>query len=154
MTKKVSKISAKEPNKKEKKLKVIICVLVCLLIGALTAGCFLMRGSIVSREEKRRLEAFESLAYSYIDNGDFLGNNKSHTRAEATGIGISEDGDLYLSFRIFYYDNSHDEYVANEYQDGKLYFQCDKEYRKPVTNKDSAHCAFAYSYEDKKTIEK
>ncbi len=146
--KKVSKVS----NNKEKKLKKVIYVLVCLLVITLTAGCFLMRTSVVSHEEMRRLEAFESLAYDYIYRSNFSGDE--NTTTEITGIGLSEDDDLYFDFRIYYYDKEfYGGVVAKEYQDGRLHFQCNKEYLEPVSKPNTAHCANAMNYEEKVKIE-
>ena len=137
---------------KEKKLKITISVLVALLVLVLGYCCFSMKGLLISREERRRLEAFESLAFAYIDSNPM--SSEENTSVEITDIGLSEDDDLYLDFVIYYYDdNSYGGFLATEYQNGRLHFQCNKEYSRPVTAKGSGHCAFAYSYGEKTVID-
>ncbi len=113
-------------------------------IGIIIGGCFKPK---ISHLEQRELEAFETLFYSYVSEVPFLEDN-TNTTASITNIGLSEDDDLYADIVINYYNNNHQIIAA---QKGKMFFQCDHENKKVITESVSG-CGMAYSWEEKETV--
>lgn len=136
-------------NKQEQQTICYLCKIVFALaivlgigfIGIIIGGCF--KKPAITDLEKRELEAFESIFQKEIDQEFY---KERFQTASLTNIGLSEDDDLYGDFTIYYYGENHE---ITETQNGKIFLQCDHEYRKPVTGDDPKSCAFAYSYEDK-----
>ena len=128
--------------------KIILALAIILGASLIAFAIYCAKKPSISHLEQRELEAFESLAYAYIDSDD-LTDGSQNTTQKITNIGLSDDDDLYFDFTIFYYDDNHN---AVAKKDGKAFLQCDHEYRKPVTSDNNKHCGFAFSYGEKETI--
>lgn len=138
-----AKVSKQEQQTIAYLSKMILTLAIVLgvgFLGVILCGCFKPK---VSHLEQRELEAFESIFQKEIDQQFY---KERFQTASLTNIGLSEDDDLYGDFTIYYYGENHE---ITETQNGKIFLQCDHEYRKPVTGDDQKSCAFAYSYEDK-----
>ena len=122
----------------------ILAVIVGIGFIAIAIGRFCNKTGL-SRLEQRELEAFESIFQSEVSSQK-LNDTDQNTAVQLVNIGLSQDDDLYGDLIIYYYNDDH-ETVAT--QKGKVYLQCDHEYRKPITNGDEKSCGFAYSYEEK-----
>ncbi|MBR3256745.1 hypothetical protein IKG02_00425 [Candidatus Saccharibacteria bacterium] len=96
-------------------------------------------------EEQKRLIAFEPLASSYIYN---LYENDPSKVATATGVGITEDDDLYIDFYVTEYDN----HVPLSTKKARLHFQCDDHSGKVFGTDSPDGCAFAYWYDEPKAL--
>ena len=126
----------------QKQKVAIIALIILLCTSAVTSICYIQKTKI-SHEEQRRLEAFESLLYNYLSDEPFLENTEK-TSTAIKNIGLSQDDDLYADFIIYYYNDNHE---PVSYKNGKIFFQCNHEYRKPITgNEQLKACATAYSY--------
>lgn len=142
-TKTTTKVSKQEQQTIAYLSKMILALAIVLgvgFLGVILCGCFKPK---ISHLEQRELEAFESIFQKQIDQEFY---KERFQTASLTNIGLSEDDDLYGDFTIYYYGENHE---ITETQNGKIFLQCDHEYRKPVTGDDQKSCAFAYSYEDK-----
>lgn len=142
-TKTTAKVSKQEQQTITYLSKMILALAIVLgvgFLGVILCGCFKPK---ISHLEQRELEAFESIFQKQIDQEFY---KERFQTASLTNIGLSEDDDLYGDFTIYYYGENHE---ITETQNGKIFLQCDHEYRKPVTGDDQKSCAFAYSYEDK-----
>lgn len=130
----------------------IVVIILAAIIGlgfALYAAVCLCHKPNISHLEQRELEAFESIFQAEINNSK-LTENDQNTTTQLLNIGLSQNDDLYGDFIIYYYNDNHE---AIAYKKGKVYLQCDHEYRQPVTVENEKSCGFAYSYEDKTPIE-
>ena len=142
-TKTTTKVSKQEQQTITYLSKMILALAIVLgvgFLGVILCGCFKPK---ISHLEQRELEAFESILQKEIDQEFY---KERFQTASLTNIGLSEDDDLYGDFTIYYYGENHE---ITETQNGKIFLQCDHEYRKPVTGDDQKSCGFAYSYEDK-----
>lgn len=142
-TKTTAKVSKQEQQTITYLSKMILALAIVLgvgFLGVILCGCFKPK---ISHLEQRELGAFESIFQKQIDQEFY---KERFQTASLTNIGLSEDDDLYGDFTIYYYGENHE---ITETQNGKIFLQCDHEYRKPVTGDDQKSCAFAYSYEDK-----
>ena len=119
-------------NKKSQKAKKIKqtqkkCVFnaptICLSILSLIFLCTTIFFATKSQDSlnAKKAEAFESLATIFVQQATFIEGE------QATGgvdeIGISEDGDLYITFKITKYEN----HVGVAEQDFKYFFICEKD---------------------------
>lgn len=103
--------------------KVIIAlslIIVAMLVGGLTYISHL-RQQTVSFEEQKRLEVFEELARSYVDEAKF--SDRDSVNAVYTGTGLSEDNEVYLDFALIDLTDP----GSPTTQDGRLHFQWDSE---------------------------
>lgn len=122
--------------------KIISLILGIVVVGLLATIIFLAKNQKTYEEEKR-LQAFETLANSYIDElSMYSEENREGKTATLTGIGITDDNDLYFDFTITKYDN----HVPVSTQDGRLHFQCDDRSGKMIGVDAPDGCAKAYSY--------
>ena len=106
-------------------------VLLAALVGTLVFGGVRMaelKKHVISFEEQQRLAVFEDLARSYLHEADIAEN----ATAELTGIGLSQDDEVYLDFTLRKYDST-------ETKKGRMHFQWDTEQQT---------WAHAFSYED------
>lgn len=125
-------------------IKSIIILVVIIGIGLVAIALGRSKNSI-SQLDQRELEAFESVFSKAIT--DEFSDEERRTTATVTGLGLSQDDDLYADFTIYYYNDNHE--IAYT-QNAKVYLQCEHENRKPITGTDNkTGCAFAYTYDSK-----
>ena len=90
-----------------------------LIIAALLFGLFYYMGQAKTHFEAKKLEAFETIARSYIyDN--YTKSDGSEV-ANLTQIGVTDDDDLYLEFDVTKYDENH---VPTLRRRQRVHFQC------------------------------
>jgi|GEM_PF-2463052 hypothetical protein len=130
-------------------IKSIIVLVVIIGIGLIAIALGRSKNS-TSLLDQRKLEAFESVFSKAIT--DEFSDEEKHTTATVTGLGLSQDDDLYADFTIYYYNDNHE--IAYT-QNAKVYLQCEHENRTPITGTDDkTGCAFAYTYGDKAEVTK
>jgi len=146
-TKTTAKVSKQEQQTITYLSKMVLALAIVLgvgFLGVILCGCFKPK---ISHLEQRELEAFETLFYSYVSEVPFL-EDSANTTASITNIGLSEDDDLYADITINYYNDNHQIIAA---QKGKMFFQCNHENKKVITESVSG-CGMAYSWEEKETV--
>lgn len=122
--------------------KILSLILGVIVIGLLIAVAFLVKNQKTYEEEKR-LQAFETLANYYIDELSMYSEESREGKiATLTGIGVTDDNDLYFDFIITNYKD----HVPVSTQDGRLHFQCDNRSGKVVGTNNPEGCALAYWY--------
>ena len=124
--------------------KALSLILGVIVIGLLIAVAFLVKNQKTYEEEKR-LQTFETLANYYIDElSMYSEESREGKTATLTGIGTTDDNDLYFDFTITNYKD----HVPVSTQDGRLHFQCDNRSGKVVGTNNPESCALAYWYGD------
>lgn len=124
MAKKITKKQTK--NGCTNAFKIAICALsVLVVLLGITVVCLVFKSA--SNEEKdKRNAVFENLAMSYITKlpiADEL-DGEYNANIAYKGTGLSEDGDVYIDFTVYYYEKGGN-YAPVKAQDGRLHFQGD-----------------------------
>ena len=112
-------------------------VALALIITMILFGLFYYMGRSKTSLEAQEVQAFRSLAESYINEKFSIDGVQSAT---TTNVGVTKDKDLYVDFVITKYED----HVPTARQNARLHFQCNNN----QTNITSSNCAHAYSYDD------
>lgn len=118
------KTKTKKSTKPQCKCKFKCCPLTGILI-ILVIGLAIFSGYLFcnrkTNEDKKRLQAFESIAASYIQKAEFF-NSDISTEVGTTGIGVTKDNDLYIDFTYVERDENQ---IPSYKHKGRVHFQCD-----------------------------
>lgn len=99
-----------------------------------------------THEEEKRLQAFESIVAKHIFNGDMF-EDKQNISVKATGIGVTDDDDLYVDFKFIKYDDNGPLYIKK----GREHYQCKNRSGKVIENWELPDgCSVAYWYGEPK----
>ena len=90
-----------------------------LIITALLFGFFYYMGQAKTHQEEKELEAFETLARTYIYDAY---SEEGETAAHLDKIGVTADDDLYLEFTVTKYED----HVPTTRRKQRVHFQCDE----------------------------
>ena len=112
-----------------------LTVIALLLIGG-TTYIFNTKNRIVSDEDLATLAVFDEVATPFLKQFEF--DREKATVAEATGHGVSEDGDFYISFK-YYIQKDDGTYDYDNGKSGKVYFWTDKQ---------DGHRSYGFSYDE------
>ena len=111
-----------------------LIIIVAMLVGG-TSYIVSIKNNVVSDEDLTTLAMFDEVATPFLKQFEF--DREKPTVAEATGHGISEDGDFYISFK-YYVQNDDGTYDYNNSKTGKVYFWTDKQ---------DGHRSYGFSYD-------
>jgi hypothetical protein len=129
----MTKTKAKKSSKKQCKLK--CCPLTGILV-LLTVGLTIFSGYLLANqksfEEKKRLQAFETLLDSDIK--DMLYVYEKDADYWSTETGLTADNDLYVKFRYLQYEDN-ERTIPSYTNTGVIYYPCSSNSGKTITLK-------------------
>ncbi len=142
----MTKTKAKKSSKKTLLNPLSITLAITTLCLAIATGYLAFH--FKTHEDEKRLQAFETIVAKQIYEGDFLGDRDF--TIEATGIGVTDDDDLYVDFKFIEYDDNGPLLVEK----GRVHYQCDNRSGKVIENwKLPEGCSVAYWYGEPKYID-